>query len=348
MRIKKLNITKELHKNVMSIDFSIINEIHTCPTSGIIRYIHNKVMTQASRSLALEAGTLCHEVFAALRIKSIMNVYEPINKEVNRVFYESNSDRKEFIYDSIINYDLNTIVDTVIDSSNYYDDPNDKKRTIENIRNSCYWYASIFTERFKNKPVYITDNFVGIEQDYHLGVEIVDENDKVYKFNFMGKIDGVHVHEDGSLICVENKTAGLINNVWLTQWKMSHQITGYCLALQGLLENKIFNDVSNACVVGLQLPPAKRTPSGCVHVEFVRRQEHMFESWALWMLEGIKIIEQYGNTPEAAPMNTHSCSRYFRDCDFYPICMSEVQDRKDIIKELPENTWSPLNKEKDK
>lgn len=54
--------------SLQAFDFTKLSAVNTCPTWGIIRYGHHKVFSTTSRAMALEAGSACHEVFAAARL----------------------------------------------------------------------------------------------------------------------------------------------------------------------------------------------------------------------------------------------------------------------------------------
>ena len=63
-------------KDLPTYDHTKLSNICVCPTWGIIRYTHHKKMPSTRREMPLEAGSLSHEGFAAVRW------YQYYNKQV--------------------------------------------------------------------------------------------------------------------------------------------------------------------------------------------------------------------------------------------------------------------------
>lgn len=350
-------------------DFSMINAINTCPMYGITRYVHNKVFTVNEREMALECGALCHNCFAIYRALSIY--YRGISesdkhlqaigiKHIARFIQEVLMDideakAVEFCHELLKQAEEKTtplakytiFSDFLIDNSGYYDDPDDKKRTIENIKSSLLSYLSNFLELIQDEPVWINnseeiDTLVGIEIPFDLKVTITfvangEEQEQI--LHFIGKLDGIHTRKDGTLIIHENKTASRLDDSWVDQWYNSHQITGYCLA------SSFFTGVNclQARVLGMQIPVPKYS-GYAFRMERVDREKHYFEDWCRWMLFNHEIIEEYKDTPEIAPKNTHACCKYYKQCAFTFLCVNSAEERKRIInEEMIEHEWSPLD-----
>lgn len=350
INIKSISIrtTKENEKHLPAYDYSTLSAIAMCPAWGAIRYGQKKTIQLSERKMALEAGSLAHEVFAVLRLQNVLldqkYAFDTL-KEITRQFSKEATDRINNINDAI-SADPVTLIDTVIDTSQYYNDPDDKKRTVDNIRESLYFYQQNFHAFCEDNPVYVDKKkgWIGTEHPFDLMVTITytDINDKEYvlKCRFIGKCDGIHHNLRRDVIEVhENKTSSRIDDNWLAQWQLSHQITGYCLAGQVFTKQ----NCNNARVLGMQIPLPKNSPMNGIRIESINREDHMFDSWARWFVTCVRMYEAYTNNPSQAPQYTHSCSRYFSSCMFLPICMMPEAEREETINELPVSEWSPLD-----
>jgi hypothetical protein len=357
-------------KPVMALDFSKLNSISTCPMYGITRHILNKNFQVNERSMALECGDLCHKCFAVYRALSIYFRGEEENnetlakigiRELSKVFREVCSDAddnqiSEFIKECFEKAEekvtklakFTIFSDFIIDNSGYYDDPEDKKRTIANIKDSLVHYCSNFLEIVIDEPVWIEDendenSKVGIEIPFNTIVTITfvaNGMENIQDFNFIGKIDGIHVKrkDNNSLIIHENKTASRLDDSWLGQWYKSHQITGYCLVGSYFTNQECIQ----ARVLGMQIP-APKSSGYAFRMERVDREHFSFSDWARWILTTYEIIEDYKEIPEKAPMNTHACCKFYRQCAFIPVCCSSEEERKRIIEEdMVIDEWNPL------
>lgn len=352
-------------------DFSLLNSVNTCPMYGITRHVLQKNFTNNDRHMALECGDLCHKCFACYRALSIYFRGIKENKEtlcligknyIVKLFQEITNNELDFekcneIFDEFVNnFNENdtllskytTFSDFIIDNSGYYDDPDDKKRTISNIKDSLMHYCSNFLNLVEEEPVWIENendinSKIGIEIPFDTKVVIIyEENGKQFEqaIHFIGKLDGLHVRLlDNSLIVHENKTASRLDDSWLGQWFKSHQITGYCLAASYFSNGNCLQ----ARVLGMQIP-APKTSGYAFRTQRVDREDFYFIDWARWVLSVHKIIEDYKNNPEIAPMNTHACCKYYKQCSFTPLCCASIEERKEIIeKDMVEDAWSPLD-----
>lgn len=355
--------------NLKGYDFSMMNSINTCPMYGITRYVHNKVFTVNEREMALECGELCHNCFAVYRAYSIylrgvkednttlMNIgIKHICRFIQEVLMDVDEEKAKVICDELIDQAISKVTpvakytifsDFLIDNSGYYDDPDDKKRTIDNIKASLLAYLSNFLELIIDEPVWIADETdintkVGIEIPFDVLVDInyiVNGEEHTQPIHFIGKLDGIHVRKDGSLIIHENKTASRLDDSWVGQWYNSHQVTGYCLAGSYFTEQNCLQ----ARILGMQIPVPKYSGYS-YRTERVDRETHYFEDWARWILTNHQLIEEYKDTPEIAPKNTHACCKYYKQCAFTYLCVNSSQERKRIIEEeMIEHEWSPLD-----
>lgn len=336
------------HGEMVGYDFSTMNVVDGCAVRGIIQNVLGKHFDEPQqRNMALECGDLCHKCFAMLRALTIDDANVQLKylqqaiptatvEDLNKLKAESETQltpvSKKMVF-----------VDYILQNEGYYDDENDKKRTLANIRNTLLAYVANFNELVSNEPVYNNNTFVGIELPFDFVVKIEytfnEQNDvRCKSFRFIGKIDGLHVFKDGTLILHENKTASRLDDSWLGQWETSHQITGYCLiaqAITGLNCNK-------ARVIGAQIPVPKMSGYS-YRAERVDREEFCFENWARWVLTVLDVIEKYKDCPHLAPMSTKNCSAYYSKCALMPLCVLSKEEKLETINNMVVDKWSPLD-----
>jgi hypothetical protein len=344
-------------KNLPAYDHTKLSAVNTCPTWGILRYVLHKRMPNSSRAMALEAGSASHEGFAAVRLYQykafqVKNKIQRDNLEFHghRLFGEDRYSRIHDVLSKGATNRTNAINFAIeaVESCGYYDDITDNKRTISNITESLIAYIDAYDmERY---PIWIREpsdpnTDIGIEIPYDI-VAGIRWTDGEYpggiangtKARFTGKLDGLHYNKD-ELIVIEEKTGARLDDSWLSQWVLSHQITGYCLAattFTGLSCN-------HALVSGMRIPIG-RVPAEGIRKEYVPRSPLMFEKWANWFVTTINTIDQYADDVTDAPMYTHSCNRYFRSCSFLPLCACDtVEEKLQVIDEMEHDEWDVLN-----
>tara|TARA_B100000131_G_C18027863_1_gene577167 strand:- start:139 stop:1107 length:969 start_codon:yes stop_codon:yes gene_type:complete len=319
-------------------------------------------MPGASRAMALEAGAAAHESFAAVKwYQYWTRQAKDDNKkkmlaieEGHRIFGEdrfynmlntishSATDRT-----NIINFSLEALY-----TSGYYDDPSDRRRTISNLSEGIICYIDSYDldkykiyESPKNIGVEIAfDTTVTVEwsrmsdnKSYGSGNVLKPVNLITTEARFTGKMDGLLYNKDRLMIW-EDKTGARIDDAWLSQWVLSHQITGYCLAATAFTGEECLL----AQVSGMKVPIAK-TPSDTIRKEMVNRSYDPFiTQWANWFVHSVEIDKTYKDHIEDAPKYTHSCNRYFRPCSFVPYCVADTDEKKQILDEMEIDEWSPL------
>jgi len=335
-------------------DHTKLSAINTCPTWGILRYSHHKRMPGSSRSMALEAGAAAHEAFSAVRLFQYENYQVKdtkgranAEKHSIRLFGDDRHSRIHNVLQSgatIRTNCINFVLET-LESCNFYDDISDTRRTLSNISESLIAYIDAYDmERY---PIWIRDpedqdTDIGIEIPFDIVVDVSYETesyDAELKTRFIGKLDGLHWN-DKDLIIIEEKTGSRLDDSWLSQWILSHQITGYCLA------STTFTNLpcNHALVSGMRIPIGK-IPAEGIRREYVPRTNIMFEKWANWFVSSVLIERDWVNEVPHAPMYTHSCNRYFNSCSFLPFCATDSYEEKEqIIKEMELDEWSPLLK----
>lgn len=333
-------------------DHTKLSAINTCPTWGILRYAMHKRMPSAGRALALEAGTAMHECFAFVRLVALMNQYDGRPEFQDKLWYYHGTrlfgaERLSLIDQSI--QEATDIVDvakrgsvTLLDTSGYYDDPRDRRRTLSNMEECIYAYVNKWRWDHKvwmrNEDDPTSD--VGIEIPFDVVAEILTSQPYTIKFRLTGRIDGIHWNGRGDLCIHDNKTAARLNDAWSQSFLLSHQVTGYCVAARVFTQHA----VNNAEVLGLALPLPKSYDFGGYIRETVSRHSWHYDRWVDWLVHTVQMARQYKDNPYGAPKYTHSCNRYFRPCSFIPFCDADPAEQQRIVPEMVHDEWSPLAK----
>jgi hypothetical protein len=321
--------------------------INTCPTWGILRYqMHKSMSAPGNRQMALEMGSAAHEVFAAVRLwqlKSYQSKDDLADYHGPRLFGAtryaqmlSSVDNREDPRTQSLAFCL-----SALETSGFYDDPSDRRRTMTNLEEGCIAYIDRWD--WNRMPVWIRDeddthSDIGIELPFDIVLQFVLEDCRVFSFRFVGKADGLHTR-NGELILHENKTASRLDEAWRQSFLLSSQITGYCLALGVFAQGGI----EKAEVYGMSIPLPKNYDFGGIVRESVSRHSHHFERWFAWFLHTALLDQQYKDDPFNAPKYTHSCNRYFRPCSMIPFCDSEDEEQQGMVIEMYTDEWSPLH-----
>lgn len=346
----KLRLATEEDQHLPAYDNTKLQAINTCPTWGIIRYVKHKQMPGAGRAMALEAGAAAHEVFAALRLWQLwktQGLWSHFQHHAKRLFGEDRFMQMMAKLAEVENEDERTqcihFCLEALYTSGFYDDPNDKKRTLTNLEESCIAYI----DRWHwNDPVWVQDendptSLVGVEVPFDLVVEYEFADGTVKRYRFVGKIDGIHVRNSEPTLH-ENKTASRLDEAWRQSFNMSSQITGYALATTTIIQQP----VTRAEVFGLTIPLPKTVQYGGYSRDVVRREDFKYHHWFNWFLHTVSIAEAYEDDVANAPQYTHSCNRYFRPCSLMAYCDSPDEDKVQILEEMEINEWSPLHEGK--
>lgn len=336
----------ELDPTITCFDFTKITAYSTCPTWGILRYDMHKVMPGGTmyRELALEAGQLCHDAFAALRLYELSEVQGERDQARIRGVALFGDARWGAIVDRWTATNtpaghLNSTVAEVVATSAYYDDPRDRRRTLANIESSLLAYASHW--QLGRYPVYVAQPHVGIEVPFALLVTFTGHDGEVVRVYYIGKMDGLHVDPlNKRLIVMENKTGSRIDDVWRASFATSHQVTGYMLAASAFTRESI----THGMVIGNQIPLPKSYAEGVVY-QPVRRDEHQFRQWFAWLWHALEVHRLYKDDIKEAPKFTHSCNRYFRMCPFIPFCIDTPDGMDYTLQQMETKEWSPLHEQ---
>lgn len=361
-----MRMATEEDAHLPTYDHTKLMNINVCPTWGILRYSMHKRMPNTKRQMPLEAGSAAHEGFAAVRWYQYKCFHSPVyvgystntEKHGIRLFGEDRFERMLKTISDSATHRTNTINFAIeaVESCGFYDDITDHNRTISNITESLISYIDAYDmERY---PIWVRDpkdpkTDIGIEItfdivvtiEYTLGefdneeeTELAEKLCHRLQVRFTGKLDGLH-HNKKELIIIEEKTGAKLDEHWLSQWILSHQITGYCLAASTFTGQPC----GHALVSGMRIPIGK-VPAEGIRKEYVPRNALMFEKWANWFVTTVNMEQQWRDNVISAPMYTHSCNRYFRSCSFLPFCAADTVEEKElIISEMEDDKWSPLN-----
>jgi hypothetical protein len=314
-------------------------------------------MPGAGRSMALEMGSAAHDCFAAIRLFQL--------HEFGRALYDR-SDFKELrdqtgerlfgkvryraMFDIMSSNDdqrrrVNAIAIYAANTSGFYDDPSDKRRTLSNLESSIVAYIDRM-ELSRWVPL-VSGEFVGIEVPFD--ITLTYEGDYLHsdvkpdtKIRYIGRIDGVMVDtQNGSIVLDENKTASRLNDAWQNSFSTSHQVTGYSIALTTILK-RAMNEVY---VRGMMIPLPKTYDLGGIAEVPVDRDSNRYREWYNWVWHTYATqYVPYRSDPLFAPEYTHSCNRYFQSCSFIPLCaMADPDERRLSFSQMEDDEWNPLD-----
>lgn len=349
--IKEVSIERTTNFDLPAFDHTKLSAINVCPTWGLVRYNAHRTMPTHGRAMALEAGSAAHEVYAAVRIFHLLQTYPTdirlrslvLAKGVDlfgeerhaRMLHQINPTAGFF--ENCLNYSL-----TALSTGAFYDDPSDKRRTLANIEAGCIKY--IQSRDFKRDVPHVIpeSGFVGVEVAIDITITFTDKNNISHSFRYTGRCDGVHRNLDSNKIEVhENKTASRLNEAWRESFRLSHQITGYCVGNEIALQEP----VEEAAIHGMSIPLPRDAMYNGIVTEYVSRTAAHKMQWLNWLWHTYTIWDRYKDAPLQAPQYTHSCNRYFRPCLFIPLCDTPEEDRQEMFNDMVVDEWTPLKEE---
>jgi hypothetical protein len=341
-----LRLATEADKDLMWIDHTKGSAINTCPMWGMVRYIMGKTPTAEGRNLALETGSVCHDVFAASRYASLFDgdFGDLARQSAEKHFGPSRYNQMYSAYQAAegSNSQRTNFALEAIHTSSYYDDPRDKRRTLQNIEDACRMYLNNYNYEAWKPYVDEESGFIGIEVPF----DLVVEHDSGH-FRFVGKIDAIINNAvTGEIEVHENKTGARINDAWAMSFHMSHQVTGYIVASRFIIPQGKGGNINSSVVHGLQIPLPRNVEIGGNVTERVSRTDENFERWLAWLLDTHATISKYKKDIYNAPMYTHSCNRYFQSCILIPFCTASRDEQEMLLnEEFRLDMWNPLTKE---
>jgi hypothetical protein len=334
--------------NMPIFDNTRLTAVNTCPRWAGVRYGHNKVMHAGSgRALALEAGSALHLAFSAIRLLHLKRQgnRHQMYFHAKRLF--PRDDGFAELIKLIIEDDPVAVALFALEYSQYYDDPSDKRRTLVNMEEAMVKYVNRYS--FDDHKIWVADeandsSMVGIEIPFDVIIKFDPTNGiEPRAVRFVGRIDGISVDDVGNIIVEENKSTSSITNTWLATWQMAHQITGYTVIASALTHKQC----TQADVIGLQLPQPKSSPFDGMVRERVFRNTSQVNQWLQWFINSVQDFESAQADPLNAATYTHSCTRYFRECSFLPLCASDREEQQNIFDEMVTDIWNPLAEESD-
>lgn len=346
----------EADKHLPTYDNTKLVAYNTCPTWGIMTYAMHKKMPGAGRAMPLECGTVMHEMFSWVRLCILARQIENGNDKERaynhhgaRLFGASRFN--EIDSQALHGYGVDSCkagAIAVLETSGYYDDPSDKRRTLTNMIECALAYIDKvrWDDHVWMRDVNDPCGDVGIEIPFDVVVtcqmrwldQTAQDTPDDVVFRYTGKIDGIHWH-NGVLTLQENKTASRLNDAWSMSFSMASQVTGYCIAASVFTEGQ----VRNADVMGITVPLPKSYDYGGIVSEPVTRRDYHFTQWIRWALHTVEGYESNVGNPYDAPKYTHSCNRYFRPCSLLAFCDSEREDQEQTVSEMVTHEWSPLH-----
>lgn len=356
----RITVTEDEGKEAIpAFDYTKLTAINTCPRWGLIRYDQHKRMPGNGRNTALEMGSAAHECFSAVRYFELLEygagVYgdsfspESLHEKGVKLFGADRLGEIVRLHSAAedVRRRVNSIALYVANTSGFYDDPSDRRRTLSNLETSIVSYIDR-TELGKRLP--IIQPFIGIEVPFDITITF-DQNPPssccdslsvlIDRLRYVGRVDAlVHPHNDvGKVEAEENKTASRLNNPWQDSFLTSHQVTGYCVAASKLMGIH----VTDAMIRGMMIPlPKTYDLEGIVNMP-VSRDGHRVREWLKWVYHTYETWKRWKDDPLNAPEYTHSCNRYFVSCSFIPLCaMADPVERALNFSLMEHDEWSPL------
>lgn len=348
------SMATDADQHLETYDHTKLAAINTCPTWGILRYQMHKSMPTTGRAMALEAGTAMHEVFAFVRLATLceqLTEQEKSSDFIRQVWDHHGTrlfglERMEHL-DKEVQHATDVMevckrgAIAILDTSGFYDDPRDKRRTLSNLEECSFAYINRW--RY-DQPIWRRDNDdptsdVGIEIPFDVVVSISGLD--LMQFRLTGRIDGIHYDGLGRLTVHDNKTASRLGDAWAMAQQINHQYTGYCVSASVFTQQL----VANCDVLGLAIPLPRTYDFGGFMREPMHRHPHHINRWVHWLVHTVRLTRQWQNDPIGAPKYTHSCNRYFRPCSLIPFCYGDDEEQRAIMEEMVHDEWSPLNKQ---
>lgn len=349
----KIRLTTPEEKSLPWFDNTRLTALNTCPTWGTVRYLHNRTFPKGGRAMPLEAGKAMHDVFAAIRLLDLVENGEEfyrvkpeyhfdidaVHRHAHRTF---GVDRWQEVCGVFGTGDdlrtrLTRAAIVALASSGFYDDPSDRRRTLTNLEEAAFVYIDRY--RFGSTIPVVVGDFVGVEVPFDVIIET-----STGPRRFVGKVDGLCFDSDGVIVEPhENKTASRLDDAWHMSFIMSHQVTGYCIALEPVLSALgVPQTLSQAVMYGLCIPVPRSADYGGYSRHPVERNNFQKENWLKWFEYTTSQSDQWVADPHNAPMFTHSCNRYFRSCPLVPYCYAGQEERAEIFNDMEVNEWHPL------
>ena len=339
----EVRLATEEDNEIPAYDYTALSAVATCPTWGITRYVAHRTMSGDGRAMALEAGSVIHECAAAISLWQLRHQGLD-NHRTHHQEQEFGRSRSEFIFSGVderesVATQLRRICERVIESSDFYDDPADTKRTITNIEDCVSYY--IDRHPWTTKPIWVRDpddptSDVGIEMPVNMVVRTPHRT-----IRYTGKADAIRwTNEQMEELSVDDvKTTSMnMQESWDASFILSHQFTGYMVYASVFTGRPVWNGT----IHGIRVPVPKTNVHNGIKFLPIQRGQHHIDQWAQFIDWAVDIIEANKEEPWNAPKFTHSCNRFFRPCSFIPMCDGDEAWRKEAFEEMEVDEWNPL------
>lgn len=329
--------TLKSEHNLPYITSSMVEAINTCPKWGIIHSHQRKRFVTGFRQMALEAGSLMHEVFSVFNLWQLaVNQNLPDHAMFNGIQLFGKDRWNALDFTTIVEKSksgnqqvmLDKLAFAVIGTSDYYDDPGDRSRTLANLEHCASELSFYFLMNHTAFTIYVEcvddpTSKVGVEQSLDVIFEPVYEDGSSASIRFIGLADTVYQNPVTRLVTLgEYKTTSQMNDAWREAFRTRHQISAYNGALEAYYENTSFNTI----LTGSAIPVRKTTVS--VQHFTVDRDREFVKHFLAAAAHALEVRNRYPESSAIfAPMFTHSCNRYFRPCSLLDLCSAEIDDQ---------------------
>lgn len=315
-------------KELPWLDASMCDAILSCPRWGLVRYVAGQQMPQKgfARELALEMGTALHQAFAAHHLHYAFHQMgcslAMVHRGLVRVY---DLEQVGDLLDKIEQKDAQWFCTEALLATGYYDDPDDKRRTLTNMETSFTQYLAAYN--LDHSPPAIIGDEIAVELDVEFVIDTGAD-----RFRYIGRVD--KITEDYRV--VDLKTSTGIKGKWAKQWETAHQPTGYMAAVRTMLNASC----NSGEIIGLQVPLPKNILDG-VQVVQIYREERQFDEWLKWVINARRYMRVWDGREHEAPMHTQYCFRYFSPCPMIDLCAASTDDYIEGMKELEPYNWNP-------
>lgn len=356
-------------KSLPVYDNTKLEALDTCTRYGIMTYQMHKVWSDSKKSQALNAGSVLHEVFAAVRLWQLFyydlegsEYRDEITNNVGMRLYGKhrwNDKLFESFFAVNTREQLIQFCMAVLGTSDFEDDPEDKKRSMSNIENAAINYVNKWD--FNRYPLWIRDKNdpntdVGIEIKFELVITFkyswqVSLNggpgSHEQSYRFTGALDGLHYDplmtnpdlSSGALFVVDNKTTSRMGSDY-SFYDMNTQMQGYAVASTYFTGQTV--DQAKVLISSFPLPASAAKTHGGLHIQPVFIEEYKIERWFNWFYKLAQIEQANLDNPFDASVSPHSCFRYFSNCALLPFCTASREEQVEALDSMVTKEWNVL------
>lgn len=169
----------------------------------------------------------------------------------------------------------------------------------------------------------------GIEHEFKFRLPFFHpvDNQPLY---YGGKCDMLATDSSGRIVIVDEKTAGTLSDMWMAQWTMDPQMTGYIFA--NSLDSM---GTPRALIRGVSTGTAVST----VEVD-VFRTPHQLQQWYDQMMRDVERMFYFYDNGHWDRAFGNACVEYGRPCEYQPLCTSPNTQQL-ITENYHVAFWSP-------